>query len=106
MNANLLNDLREQILINWSRSGHRVLLLAWSVLSSPDVEEKYINAAALSEALLTELTSDLTLVGMIGIVDPPRPDIPQVIQTCRDAGIKVVMVSLFTRLTVNFLGDG
>jgi len=98
MDEALLKDVREQILINWSRNGQRVLLLAWRVLSNPDVEEKYINAPDLSQELLTELISDLILVGMIGIVDPPRPDIPDVIQTCRGAGIKVVMVSALIRL--------
>ena len=97
MTPDILKDLREQILINWSRNGQRVLMLAWRTLSAPDVEEKYLAAPDLSEDLLKELTSDLILVGMIGIVDPPRPDIPRVIQTCRGAGIKVVMVYLFLR---------
>jgi hypothetical protein len=35
----------------------------------------------------------LTLVGIVGIVDPPRDDIPFVVRTLRSAGIRVMMVT-------------
>ena len=36
---------------------------------------------------------NLTFVGFIGFLDPPRPDIKPAIQTCKEAGIKVIMVT-------------
>jgi Ca2+-transporting ATPase len=40
------------------------------------------------------LTYDgLTFVGLIGLVDPPRKDVPAAIAACRAAGVKVVMVT-------------
>lgn len=36
---------------------------------------------------------DLTLVGLIGLEDPARPDVPHAIKDCREAGIRVVMVT-------------
>ena len=36
---------------------------------------------------------DLTLAGLAAIHDPPRSDIGEVIQACRDAGITVIMVT-------------
>ncbi len=36
---------------------------------------------------------DLTLAGLAAIHDPPRSDIREVIQACRDAGITVIMVT-------------
>jgi Ca2+-transporting ATPase len=36
---------------------------------------------------------DLTLLGLIGIADPPRSDVAESLQACRDAGIRVVMVT-------------
>lgn len=35
----------------------------------------------------------LTLIGLVGLEDPPRPDVPSAIADCRRAGIRVVMVT-------------
>ncbi len=36
---------------------------------------------------------DLTLIGLVGLYDPPRADVEEAIRACRDAGIKVVMIT-------------
>lgn len=40
-----------------------------------------------------DFLNDLIYVGMIGFLDPPRLDIKGAIETCRKAGIKVVMIT-------------
>lgn len=42
---------------------------------------------------------DLTLVGLVGIRDPPRPDVPGSIDVIRRAGVRVFMVTGDFRLT-------
>lgn len=37
--------------------------------------------------------NDLILLGVVGIIDPPRPEVSLAIQTARTAGIKVVMIT-------------
>lgn len=42
---------------------------------------------------LLEVVRDLTLLAMVGIVDPPRPEAKAAIAECRSAGIRVRMIT-------------
>ena len=48
---------------------------------------------------MDEVESSLTFVGLVGMIDPPRNEVPHAIQTCKRAGIKTVMVTGDHRLT-------
>jgi Ca2+-transporting ATPase len=63
--------------LEWGKDGLRVLALAEKQTSSPE-DEPY---------------EDLTLIGLVGMIDPPRADVKGALEACRDAGIRVVMVT-------------
>ena len=83
----------EEIKNNWSSQGKRVILLARKIVC----KEQMINSAE-SSKFENEIThhakSGLTLVGIVGIVDPPRDEIPSVVSTLRGAGIRIFMVRI------------
>ncbi len=39
------------------------------------------------------LEEDLVFLGLIGLEDPPRPEVPEAIRKCHEAGIKVIMIT-------------
>jgi Ca2+-transporting ATPase len=56
-------------------------------------------AERISEGAAAEPYAELTLLGLIGLHDPPRPDVPRAIAACRQAGIRVIMVTGDHRVT-------
>lgn len=49
--------------------------------------------ASRSDASLENAEHDMTFLGLIGMIDPPRPEAAAAIQTCTDAGIRVIMIT-------------
>ncbi len=43
--------------------------------------------------MLENLEQDLILIGLFGMIDPPRPEVKDAIQTCKTAGIRPVMIT-------------
>eukprot|EP00932_Pfiesteria_piscicida_P016046 SRR837773.2990.p2 GENE.SRR837773.2990~~SRR837773.2990.p2 ORF type:complete len:750 (-),score=265.55 SRR837773.2990:119-2134(-) len=43
--------------------------------------------------------TNMTFVGMVGIIDPPRPECKQAIEECRIAGISVIMITGDNKVT-------
>lgn len=52
-----------------------------------------------------DLYRDLTLQGLVGFHDPPREGVAEVIQTCKHAGIRVVMVTGDHAVTARQIAD-
>lgn len=48
---------------------------------------------SLSAAASEELEQDMVFCGLVGIMDPPRPEAAAAIEKCRQAGVKVVMIT-------------
>lgn len=46
-----------------------------------------------SELEFTDVDSDLTLLGLLGLMDPPREEAIEAVRTCREAGIRVKMIT-------------
>ena len=68
--------------------GERVIGFAYKVIDARD-PESYKNCEGTDREPPKD---DLVFLGLVSLVDPPRPGVPEAVQKCRSAGITVVMV--------------
>src|ERR1700722_176248 len=73
--------------------GQRVLLLAKKVVSPADLDKELMADPTMLEERLLTLITDLVIVGLVALVDPPREDTPETVRICRRAGIRFAMVT-------------
>jgi calcium-translocating P-type ATPase len=65
----------------YAAQGLRVLGFAVRRAAPADVEDR------------ERAESELTFVGLAALLDPPRPDVPGAVARCRDAGIRIIVVT-------------
>lgn len=98
----LTDSIKDQLVAtqsDWSSRGQRVLLLARRIVNASLIDPSLSHDSSAFADRIMELNTELTVVGMVGIVDPPRPEIPSVVKTCRGAGIRFFMVTGDFQLT-------
>ncbi|KAG0031325.1 hypothetical protein BGZ82_007028 [Podila clonocystis] len=86
-----------RIQMAWSRRGQRVLMLCKSRYNAYtaqfDVKGSGSSASAAQEELARQGLQELCILGLVGIMDPPRPEIKDTIAACRRAGVRFFMVT-------------
>jgi Ca2+-transporting ATPase len=92
-----LEPYRERLaerLLNMESCGMRTLALAYRYVDGED-----------AQILHGDWAQDLTLLALVGINDPVRPDVPAAIRACREAGIDVKMVTGDSTNTARVIGE-
>jgi Ca2+-transporting ATPase len=54
---------------------------------------RVLGIACKPHATVEDAERDMTFLGLVGMIDPPRPEAKTAIRTCEQAGIKVVMIT-------------
>ncbi|KAL8941528.1 MAG: hypothetical protein Q9211_001792 [Gyalolechia sp. 1 TL-2023] len=82
-------DLLSQEVIEYGNRGLRVIALA----STDNVKSKSLLSTAQTNKEYHEIEQDLTFIGLVGMLDPPRPEVAASIRKCKEAGIRVVVIT-------------
>ncbi|EGG15864.1 hypothetical protein DFA_09533 [Cavenderia fasciculata] len=75
----------------WARGGQRVILLTKRIVC-PSTSNP-VGSSAYRQEVESFGNQDLTVIGLIGLMDPPRPEIPNTVATCRRSGSRFFMVT-------------
>jgi sodium/potassium-transporting ATPase subunit alpha len=84
---------------SFASQGQRVLLLARKIMPVSAVERTNLSDLAAAEEFLKTSTVELTVIGLVALVDPPKPDTAETVRICRQAGIRFAMVTGKSRLS-------
>merc|ERR1711939_241946 len=84
-----LTDLLLREVVDYGNRGLRVIALA----SVEDVASNPLLKTAKSTAQYSQLEQKLTLLGLVGMLDPPRPEVAGSIRKCKEAGIRVIVIT-------------
>jgi sodium/potassium-transporting ATPase subunit alpha len=81
----LTTDQRQDLLLRsrtYAQQAYRVLAVAMREVPSGTAQLR-----------IEDVEQDLTFLGLVALIDPPRREVPEAIQRCRRAGIRVIMLT-------------
>jgi Ca2+ transporting ATPase len=87
--TNKLSQLIAKEVIEYGNRGLRVIALAYI----DDVSKNPLAKTAKTTKEYASLEQNMTLIGLVGMLDPPRPEVAESIRQCREAGIRVIVIT-------------
>ncbi|KAK5987606.1 Calcium-transporting ATPase sarcoplasmic/endoplasmic reticulum type [Cladobotryum mycophilum] len=88
LNEKLLGLLSKEV-VEYGNRGFRVIALA----SIDDVSHNPLITSAKSTEQYAQLEQNMTFLGLVGMLDPPREEVPESIRQCKEAGIRVIVIT-------------
>ncbi|CDR37574.1 CYFA0S01e12464g1_1 [Cyberlindnera fabianii] len=78
---------------DWAKEGQRVVLLASMAVDPHEFDSCGFSSKETIDTLVAISQRNLILAGLVGITDPPKDGLPEVLSQLKGAGIKVCMVT-------------
>ena len=88
LNSKLAKFISEEV-VEYGNRGLRVIAIA----CIDEVPSSSLLSNAKSTKEYAQLEQGMTLVGLVGMLDPPRPEVAESIRRCKEAGIRVVVIT-------------
>jgi len=90
---NLTNDMKQQIMEQVTAYGTGKDTLRCLALATVDKPLPADQMKLTDSKNFVKYESDMTFVGVVGMLDPPRTEVRQSIAECRSAGIRVIVIT-------------
>ena len=90
--------------VEFSEAWRRRVLDATDDMAAQGMRVLGVAYRALPDATVDDPEDELTLLGLVGIIDPPRPEVRDAVATCTAAGIRPVMITGDHPLTAKAIG--
>lgn len=84
-----LTALLNRKVLEYGNKGLRVMAFA----TIEDVSSNPLIGHATTTEEYARIEQNMTLVGLVGMLDPPRPEVAESIRKCRSAGIRVIVIT-------------
>ncbi|RIB04097.1 calcium-transporting ATPase [Gigaspora rosea] len=85
----LTPTIREKLLEKLLEYGHKGL----RVLAMAKLENCPTNLDLSDPSSFVNYEKDMTFIGLVGMLDPPRPEVVDAIKKCKTAGIRVIVIT-------------
>ena len=83
-----LSLLQEEV-VEYGNRGLRVIAIA----NVENLDNNSLLRTAKTTQEYEQLEQNMTLIGLVGMLDPPRPEVSAAIEKCKNAGIRVVVTT-------------
>lgn len=82
-------DLLSQEVVEYGNRGLRIMAMA----SVDGVSGNPLLHSATNSEDYVQLEQNMTLIGLVGMLDPPRPEVADSMRKCHEAGIRVIVIT-------------
>jgi len=89
MTDKIRNDIIDKVEKDYGSGMNALRCLAHAVLDDADPKDKRLQ----DPSKFADYESNMTFVGLVGILDPPRVEVKPAIETCRQSGIRVIVIT-------------
>ena len=84
-----ISRILSQEVVEYGNRGLRIIALA----SIEDLTPSKLHSTAKTTKEYAQIEQQMTFIGLVSMLDPPRPEVAESVKKCQEAGIRVVVIT-------------